>query len=88
MKASTPIKKHHGRYLLWAVGSAAFLGLAGTLWALSEVLENDSDGDGWTDAEEIVAETNPADETDPSWFGIPKCRKREATEGNIMRNLF
>ena len=65
MKTTTPIEKHHGRYLPWAVGSAAFLGLAGTLWALSEVLENDSDGDGWTDAEEIVAETNPADETDP-----------------------
>lgn len=23
-----------------------------------------------------------------SWFGIPKCRKREDAEGNIMRNLF
>ena len=65
MKTTTPIKKHHGRYLPWAVGSAAFLGLAGTLWALSEVLENDTDGDGWTDTEEIVAGTNPADETDP-----------------------
>ena len=65
MKTSTPIEKHHGRYLPWAVGSAAFLGLAGTLWALSEALENDTDGDGWTDAEEIVAGTDPADETDP-----------------------
>ena len=65
MKASTPIKKHHGRYLPWAAGSAAFLGLVGTLFALSEVLENDSDGDGWTDAEEIVAGTDPADEADP-----------------------
>ena len=65
MKASTPIKKHHGRYLPWAAGSAAFLGLVGTLWAISEVLENDSDGDGWTDTEEIIAGTNPTDETDP-----------------------
>ena len=65
MKPITPIEKHHGRYLPWAAGSAAFIGLAGTLWALSEVLENDSDGDGWTDTEEIVAGTNPADETDP-----------------------
>ena len=65
MKASAIIEKHHGRYLPWAAGSAAFLGLAGTLWALSEVLENDTDGDGWTDAEEIVAGTDPADETDP-----------------------
>ena len=65
MKTSTPIKKHHGRYLPWAAGSAAFLGLAGTLFALSEVLESDTDGDGWTDAEEIIAGTNPSDETDP-----------------------
>ena len=65
MKPTTPIEKQHGRYLPWAAGSAAFIGLAGTLWALSEVLENDTDGDGWTDAEEIVAGTNPADETDP-----------------------
>ena len=65
MKASTPIKKHHGRYLPWAAGSAAFLGLVGTLFALSEVLENDSDGDGWADAEEIVAGTDPADATEP-----------------------
>ena len=65
MKASTPIKKHHGRYLPWAAGSAAFLGLAGTLFALSEVLESDTDVDGWTDAEEIIAGTNPTDETDP-----------------------
>ena len=65
MKPITPIEKQHGRYLPWAAGSAAFIGLAGTLWALSEVLENDSDGDGWSDAEEIVAGTDPADETDP-----------------------
>ena len=31
MKASTPIEKHHGRYLPWAAGCVAFLGLAGTL---------------------------------------------------------
>ena len=49
----------------WAAGSAAFIGLAGTLGALSDVLENDTDGDGWTDAEEIVAGTDPANETDP-----------------------
>ena len=49
----------------WAAGSAAFLGLVGTLWAISEVLETDTDGDGWTDAEEIIAGTNPSDETDP-----------------------
>ena len=65
MKTTTPIEKQHGRYLPWAAGSAAFLGFAGTLWALSEVLENDTDGDGWTDAEEIVAGTDPADATDP-----------------------
>ena len=65
MKVSAPIEKHHGRYLPWAAGSAAFLGLAGTLWALSDVLENDTDGDGWTDAEEIIVGTDPADETDP-----------------------
>ena len=65
MKPITSIERHHGRYLPWAAGSAAFIGLAGTLWALSEVLENDTDGDGWTDTEEIVAGTNPADETDP-----------------------
>ena len=65
MKVSAPIEKHHGRYLPWAAGSAAFLGLVGTLWAISEVLETDTDGDGWTDAEEIIAGTDPSDETDP-----------------------
>ncbi len=65
MKPITPVEKHRGRYLPWAAGSAAFIGLAGTLWALSEVLENDSDGDGWTDTEEVVAGTDPADEADP-----------------------
>ncbi len=65
MKSITPVEKHRGRYLPWAAGSAAFIGLAGTLWALSEVLENDTDGDGWTDTEEVVAGTDPADEADP-----------------------
>ena len=61
---STDTEKH-GRWLPWAAGTLAFAGLAGTLFALSEVLENDFDGDGWTDAEEIIAGTDPADETDP-----------------------
>ena len=64
MKPSKP-HKYHGRWLPWTTGMLAFAGLAGTLWALSEVLENDTDGDGWTDAEEIIAGTDPADETDP-----------------------
>ena len=64
MKLSKP-HKYYGRRLPWATGTLAFAGLTGTLSALSEVLENDSDGDGWTDAEEIVAGTDPADETDP-----------------------
>ena len=58
-------KPHYGRWLPWTTGMLAFAGLAGTLWALSEVLETDTDGDGWTDAEEIIAGTDPADETDP-----------------------
>ena len=61
---STDTEKH-GRWLPWAAGTLAFAGLAGTLFALSEILESDSDNDGWTDAEEIIAGTNPADETDP-----------------------
>ena len=61
MKTSTPIEKHHGRYLPWAAGSAAFLGLAGTLWALSEALENDSDGDGIADYLEFADGTDPLD---------------------------
>ena len=48
MKASTPIKEHHGRYSPWAAGGAAFLGPAGTLFALSEVLESDTDGTAQT----------------------------------------
>ncbi len=59
------LHKHHGRWRPWATGTLAFAGLTGTLFALSEILENDSDGDGWTDAEEIVAGTDPANETDP-----------------------
>ena len=65
MKASTPIKKHHGRYLPWAAGSAAFLGLAGTLFALSEVLESDSDGDGIADYLEFLDVTDPLDPNNP-----------------------
>ena len=57
--------RKYGRWRPWATGTLAFAGLTGTLFALSEVLESDSDGDGWTDAEEIVAGTNPADATDP-----------------------
>ena len=64
MKSSKP-HKYYGRWRPWATGTLAFAGLTGTLFALSEVLENDSDGDGWTDAEEIVAGTNPADEAKP-----------------------
>ena len=64
MKHSKPFK-HYGRWLPWTTGTLAFAGLAGTLFALSEVLENDTDGDGWTDAEEIIVGTDPADETDP-----------------------
>ena len=47
----------HGERFRYGNGLKTFYG--------SEVLENDSDGDGWTDAEEIVAGTDPADETDP-----------------------
>lgn len=43
----------------------AFIVSAGTLWALSEIWESDIDNDGWTDAEEIEAGTNPEDPTDP-----------------------
>ena len=57
--------RKYGRWLPWTTGMLAFAGLAGTLFALSEVLENDTDGDGWTDAEEIIAGTDPADATDP-----------------------
>ena len=64
MKPSKP-HKYYGRWLPWTTGALAFAGLTGTLFALSEILENDSDGDGWTDAEEIVAGTDPADATDP-----------------------
>ncbi len=70
MKASTPIEKQHGRYLPWAAGSAAFIGLAGTLWALSEVLENDTDGDGIADYLEFADGTDPLDPNDP-----PRIRK-------------
>ena len=74
MKASTPIEKHRGRYLPWAAGSAAFLGLAGTLWALSEALENDTDGDGIADYLEFIEGTDPLDPNDP-----PRIRKSVLT---------
>ena len=61
---STDTEKH-GRWLPWAAGTLAFAGLAGTLFALSEILESDSDNDGWTDAEEIIAGTDPANATEP-----------------------
>ena len=64
MKHSKP-HKYYGRWLPQATGTLVFAGFAGTLFALSEILENDTDNDGWTDAEEIIAGTNPADETDP-----------------------
>ena len=54
-----------GRWLPLAAGMFIFAGLAGTLWALSSAWENDSDRDGWSDEEEILAGTNPFDETDP-----------------------
>lgn len=64
MKHSKP-HKYYGRWLPQVAGTLVFAGFAGTLFALSEILENDTDNDGWTDAEEIIAGTNPADETDP-----------------------
>ena len=54
-----------GRWLPLAAGMFIFAGLAGTLWALSSAWENDSDRDGWSDEEEILAGTNPFDETEP-----------------------
>ena len=54
-----------GRWLPLATGIFIFAGLAGTLWALSSAWANDSDRDGWSDEEEILAGTNPFDETDP-----------------------
>ena len=54
-----------GRWLPLAAGMFIFAGLAGTLWALSSAWENDSDKDGWSDEEEILAGTNPFDETEP-----------------------
>ena len=42
MKKPSQTEKQRGRYLPWAVGSVAFIGLVGTLFAISEVLENDT----------------------------------------------
>ena len=54
-----------GRWLPLAAGIFIFAGLAGTLWALSSAWGSDSDKDGWSDEEEILAGTNPFDETEP-----------------------
>ena len=56
-------RKHFGYWILRSV--LAFAGLAGAIWALAGIWENDSDNDGWSDEEEILAGTNPFDETDP-----------------------
>ena len=54
---------------IWpAAGGAAGLGLAGTLWALSEVLENDTDGDGIADYLEFINDTDPLDPNGPPEF--------------------
>ena len=52
---STDTEKH-GRWLPWA---------AGTLFALSEILESDSDGDGIADYLEFADGTDPLDPNDP-----------------------
>ena len=56
-------RKHFGYWILRS--TLAFAGLAGAIWALAGIWENDSDKDGWSDEEEILAGTNPYDETDP-----------------------
>ncbi len=56
-------QKHFEARVLRSV--LAFAGLAGAIWALAGIGENDSDRDGWSDKEEILAETNPFDETEP-----------------------
>ena len=54
---------------IWpAAGGAAGLGLAGTLWALSEVLENDTDGDGIADYLEFINDTDPLAPNGPPEF--------------------
>ena len=54
---------------IWpAAGGAAGLGLAGTLWALSEVLENDTNGDGIADYLEFINDTDPLDPNGPPEF--------------------
>ncbi len=57
--------RKRGRWLAWKWAALASLCLAGTLFALDETFEADTDGDGWTDAEEIIAGTDPLDSADP-----------------------
>ena len=72
---STDTEKH-GRWLPWTTGTLAFAGLTGTLFALSEILENDSDGDGIADYLEFLDGTDPLDPNDPPQAKITKIRAR------------
>lgn len=57
--------KRHGRWTPWISIVPASVACAGTLFALSEILETDTDNDGWTDVEEIAAGTDFEDPADP-----------------------
>lgn len=48
MKEITPIRKHHPRRHPGTTGTPALAGLTGTRFALSEVLESDTDGTAQT----------------------------------------